>query len=144
MFKEIKNKLVSLEETNKIFLEEIKNLKKEIKKVNKQSQNLEIALKEAEKEIANLRLCLDGNQQFYMVIATTIAHHGRGAYGSVTKTEINISVNTVPIFKKNNWDDGSWSVYDQTITSYPINPVGYKDGEYIFTYKGKKYTYKVK
>lgn len=144
MFKEIKNKLVSLEETNKIFLKEIKNLKKEIEKNKEYSQILEKALEETQKEIANLRLCIDGDQQFYVVITTTVANHGRGAYGSCTKTETNINISTVPIFKKNNWDDGSWSVYDQTITSYPINPVGYKDGEYIFIYKGKKYTYKVK
>jgi seryl-tRNA synthetase len=144
MFKEIKTKLVSLEETNKTFLEEIKNLKKEIETINKQSQNLETALKEAEKEIANLRLCIDGDQKFYIVISTTIANHGRGAYGSVTKTETDININTVPMSEKRHWDDGFWSVYDQTTVSYPIEPVGYQNGEYIFIYKNKKYTYKIK
>lgn len=144
MFKKIKNKITFLEETVKNSLEEIKNLKAEIKKYEEYSQILENALKETEKEIANLRLCMDENQQFYVVVTTTVANHGKGAYGSCTNTETTVNISTVPIFKKNNWDDGSWSVYDQTITSYPINPVGYKDGEYIFIYKGKKYTYKVK
>jgi DNA repair exonuclease SbcCD ATPase subunit len=102
MFKEIKNKLASLEEAIKNNFEEIKTLKKEIEKQQEYFQNLEKALEETQKEIANLRLCIDGDQQFYVVITTTVANHGRGAYGSVTKTETDINISTVPIFKKNN------------------------------------------
>jgi hypothetical protein len=143
MFGKIKNKIASLEEAIKNNFEEIKTLKKEIEKQQEYSQNLETALKVAEKEIANLRLYIDGDQKFYIVISTTIADHGRGAYGSVTKTETDIKINTVPMSEKRHWDEG-FSVYDQTIVSYPIEPVGYQNGEYIFIYKGKKYTYKVK
>lgn len=144
MFGKIKNKIVSLEETIKNNFEEIKNLKAEIKKHEEYSQILENTLKETQKELANLRLCIDGDQQFYVVVTTTVANHGRGAYGSVTKTETDINISTVPTSGKRHWDDGFWSVYDQTTVSYPIEPVGYQNGEYIFIYKNKKYTYKLK